>query len=173
MLKMFSTQLNGLLQRIADKEAEQIEDGARLLAQAAIGDGTIFIKGFNEMKAVEAEAVFGAEPLVHATPLSSIDEVTETDRLLLVSRFADDEEVLMIAKEFQKKNIPFIAIAGARSTENESLENSADIFIDTKLLKGLLPNEQGERTAFPSSIAALYIFFLLKLTIDEILLDND
>ncbi|WP_338754831.1 DUF2529 family protein [Bacillus sp. FJAT-52991] len=170
---MFSTQLNGLLQRIADKEVDQIEDGARLLAQAAIGDGTIFIKGLNEMKAVEAEAVLGAEPLVHAKPLLSIDHVSEIDRLLLVSRFADDEEALTIAKELQEKNIPFIAIAGATSTENESLENVADIFINTKLLKGLLPNEQGERTAFPSSIAALYIYFLLKLTIDEILLDND
>ncbi|WP_238941962.1 DUF2529 family protein [Bacillus sp. REN10] len=170
---MFSTQLNGLLQRIADQEAEVIEDGARLLAQAAIGDGTIFIKGFNEMQAVEAEVALGAEPLPHAKPLLSTHDASPIDRLLLISRFADDDEALLIAKQLQEKNIPFVAIAGARPTEKESLKSLADIFIDTKVLKGLLPNEQGERTAFPSSIAALYIYFLLKLTMDEILLDND
>ena len=34
MLKMFTTQLSGLFNRIFDKEELSIEDGARLLAQA-------------------------------------------------------------------------------------------------------------------------------------------
>lgn len=62
MLKMFSTQLTGLFNRIQDKEEFSIEDGARLLAQAAVGDGSIYICGLKEMAAVEAEATEGAEP---------------------------------------------------------------------------------------------------------------
>ena len=66
MLKMFSTQLTGLFMRIADKEEFQFEDGARLLAQAAVGHGAIYFKGFGEMRGVEFEAIEGAEPLESA-----------------------------------------------------------------------------------------------------------
>ncbi|KAB7707489.1 DUF2529 family protein [Bacillus aerolatus] len=173
MLKMFTTQLNGLFQRIADKEAYNIEDGARLLAQAMVGEGRIYIQGIQEMTAVEAEAMTGAEPLTHCQPFKTADEITESDRVLLVSRFTNDPEALAAASALQEKHIPFVAVAGAVSTEEVSLATLADVFIDTKLIKGLLPDETGGRTGFPSSIAALYIYFLLKLTIDEILQDQD
>ena len=171
LLKMFTTQLTGLFQRIADKEAEQMEDGARLLAQAAVGDGHIYIKGFQEMSAIEAEALYGAEPLTGAKKYS--EAMTEIDRSLIVARFAHDEAALALAKELQEKNVPFVAIAGNASTEGDSLKDLADVFINTNLVKGLLPDEAGGRTGFPASMAALYVYFSLKLTIDEILLDND
>lgn len=52
MLKMFSTQLTGLFNRLQEKEDFSIEDGARLLAQAAAGEGTVYIFGIKEMQAV-------------------------------------------------------------------------------------------------------------------------
>lgn len=174
MLKMFATQVNGLLQRIADKETFNIEDGARLLAQAAVGDGRIYIKGFNEMKALETEALSGAEPLIYATEWPNKVELMEMDRILLASRYSSDPEIIQIAKELAEKNIPFIAIAGAVASEDEqSLDSMADVFIDTKLIKGLLPDETGNRIAFPSGMAGLYIYHLLKLTLDEILQEDD
>ncbi|MBR3379532.1 MAG: DUF2529 family protein, partial [Bacillus sp. (in: Bacteria)] len=36
MLKIFTTQLSGIFSRIGEKQAEAIEDGARLLAQAVV-----------------------------------------------------------------------------------------------------------------------------------------
>ncbi len=173
MLKMFTTQLNGLFQRIADKEAETVEDGARLLAQAAIGEGAIYIKGFREMKAVEAEALEGAEPLPHAKELSDISALTAVDRAVLVTRFAHDEQAIAVAKALQEKHVPFVAIAGAAASDQESLADIADFFIDTHLIKGLIPDESGGRTGFSSGMAGLYIYFLLKITMDEILLDNE
>lgn len=169
MLKMLTTQLNGLFQRIADKEADQIEDGARLLAQAAVGEGKIYIKGFQEMKAVEAEAASGAEPLPCGCPLDSMDDLAEHDRVLLVSRFAHDPEAAAAAAALRERGIPFVAVAGRMPNEEPSLAQMADVFIDTRLTKGLLPDENGGRTGFPSSLAALYIYFALKLTIEEIL----
>lgn len=173
MLKMFTTQLNGLFQRIADKEAEQIEDGARLLAQASVGEGRIYIKGFQEMKAVEAEAVSGTDSFNHCEPFDSATELTESDRVLLISRFAHDTEALDIAANLEEQGIPFVAVAGLVAAEGHSLADLADVFIDTKLTKGLLPGENGDRTGFPASMAALYIYFAMKLTVDEILQELD
>ncbi len=61
MLKILSTQLAGVFQRISAQEEEQFEDAARLFAQAIISDGTIFVYGMDEMEAVVAEALHGAE----------------------------------------------------------------------------------------------------------------
>ena len=46
-----------------------IEDSARLLAQALVGDGFIYLHGTNEMEGVVAEALFGAEPMKQAKRL--------------------------------------------------------------------------------------------------------
>ena len=66
MLKIFSTQINGLFKKVMEKEEFNIEDAARLLAQAAVGDGTIYIHGFGEMDGVTTEALKGIEPLLKA-----------------------------------------------------------------------------------------------------------
>ena len=54
-----------------EKEEFNIEDGARLLAQAAVGDGTIYIHGFGEMDGVTKEALEGVEPLPKAAAYES------------------------------------------------------------------------------------------------------
>ena len=40
------------LKNIRESQIESIEDGARLLSQASIGEGTIYVCGINEMAAV-------------------------------------------------------------------------------------------------------------------------
>ncbi|RIW36156.1 DUF2529 family protein [Bacillus salacetis] len=170
MIKMFTTQLSGLYNRIADKEEFSIEDGARLLAQAAVGEGHIYIKGFKEMESVTLEALYGQEPLNGAKALENVDDLTEADRVLLVSRFSNDEQASALAKQLSDKGVAFTAISGAVAGEGENLADLADIHIDTKLIKGMLPGEElGERVGFPSSMAALYIYYLLKFSLEEML----
>ncbi|AIE61580.1 DUF2529 domain-containing protein [Bacillus methanolicus] len=173
MLKMFSTQLTGLFNRIQDKEEFSIEDGARLLAQAAVGDGSIYICGLKEMAAVEAEATEGAEPLVSAKKWTALDEIQEADRVLLLSRYSRDKEAVEIARALTEKNIPFVAVSTAVENNSDDLTSLADIHIDLRLVKGLLPNEEGGRFGYPSSIAALFVYFALKLTIDEIIAEYE
>jgi uncharacterized phosphosugar-binding protein len=170
MLKMFSTQLTGLFSRLQEKEEFSIEDGARLLAQAAAGEGTVYIFGTKEMQAVGLEAVYGEEPLQSAAILTEDVELEAADRVLVVSRYADDEEAVGVARNLQEQGIPFVAISTV-SGENDvtGLENMADVHIDLRLKKGLLPDEMGNRVGYPTSIAALYIYFGLKFTIEEIL----
>lgn len=169
MLKMFTTQLTGLLKRIEEKEEYSFEDGARLLAQ-----GPIYIFATKEMKAVEFEALEGAEPLKGAKVLSleSFGELTDSDRVLLFSRYASDEDAMEVAAQLQEKAIPFVAVSTA-VPEGGKLQELADLHIDLRLTKGLLPDDFGNRYGYPSSMAALFVYFGLKFTIEEILAEYE
>ncbi|OXS55789.1 uncharacterized protein DUF2529 [Bacillus sp. V-88] len=169
MIKMFTTQLTGLFKRIYDKQEFEIEDGARLLAQAAIGQGSIYIKGYREMEAVTSEALFGAEPLPSARRYDPSAQLTEADRVLIVTRYSTDEEAVAFAKKLSADGVPFVAVSGMVEGE-ESLVDHADIHLDTKVIKGMLPGDEiGERVSFPSSMAALYLYFALGFVIREML----
>ncbi|MCJ7840552.1 DUF2529 domain-containing protein [Lederbergia sp. NSJ-179] len=171
MQKMFTTQLLGLFNRIMDHEADSIEDGARLLAQASAGEGTIYIKGFDEMEGVISEAIHGQEPLQNVQPLPSVSELKTVDRVLLMTRFSDDQEAVQLAEKLEKKGISFVAISGIKKSEAKQLPDLADVHINTYVLKPLLPNEDGSRMGFPSLIAALYIYSSIKFVLDEILME--
>lgn len=167
---MFSTQLTGLFNRLQEKEEFSIEDGARLLAQAAAGEGKVYILGTKEMQAVALEAVYGEEQVQSAAILTKDVELEAADRVLVVSRYADDEEAVGAARDLKENGIPFVAISTVRGeNEVEGLDSLADVHIDLRLKKGLLPDEMGNRVGYPTSIVALYIYFGLKFTIEEIL----
>lgn len=165
MLKMFTTQLTGLFKRIEEKGEFSFEDGARLLAQGH----TLYLAGFKEMKAVEYEALEGAEPLKGAKALTSLDELTSADRVLLFSRHASDQEAIELATALQEKGIPLVAV----SAGDGELVELADVHISLQLTKGLLPDEMGNRYGYPSSMAGLFVYYGLKFTIDEILAEYE
>ncbi|KON86085.1 hypothetical protein AF332_04150 [Sporosarcina globispora] len=173
MLKMFSTQLTGLFKRLQEKEEFSIEDSARLLAQAAAGDGKIYIYGTKEMAAIGYEAVQSQEPLRDAAILESDAEVAETDRVIIFSRHSDDEDAAALAKSLSEKGIPFVAVSTVKAENNVNIADLADVHIDLKLAKGLLPDEEGNRFGYPASMAALFVYYGIKFTIEEILEENE
>jgi Domain of unknown function (DUF2529) len=171
MLKMFSTQLSGLFKRIQDKEELAMEDSARLLAQAVVGSGKLYLFATNEMKAVAFEATEGQEPLKKGAiwnACDSLDDISEADRFLIISRYSTDEEAVNMGKSLVDKGIPFAAISTVLS-EEEGLVDLADVHIDLTLKKGLLPDEVGNRFGFPASMAALFAYYGIRFIIDEIL----
>jgi len=113
MLKIFTTQLSGFFKRIEEQEEFQFEDAARILAQASVGEGFIYIYGVEEMHAITLEALSSAEPLsqAKALPLHELDQLTSVDRVLLVSRFSTDNKAVEIAERLKKHDIPFVSIA--------------------------------------------------------------
>lgn len=176
MLKMFSTQLSGLFKRLQEKEEFSIEDGARLLAQAPAGEGVIYLYGAGEMGAVPLEAVHGVEPLKGAAILqaSQISEVTSADRILLVTRHSNDSEAVKLAQELSNSGHSFVAISTAVENDGAAgLDTLADVHIDLKITKGMLPDEFGNRFGQPTSMAALFVYYGLKFTIDEILAEYE
>lgn len=172
MLKMFSTQLTGLLNRIHEKEEFSFEDGARLMAQAAVSEGSIYIYGKNEMNAVLSEALYGPEPLQNAKHWDGQSiNLTEGDRVLIFTRYSHDKEALAAGNWLFERKIPFVSISTDLGTEEDTIVSLADVHIDLQLKKGLLPDENGNRFGYPSSIAALFVYYGLKFTLDEILTD--
>jgi uncharacterized phosphosugar-binding protein len=173
MLKMFTTQLSGLFKKITEQNEFAFEDGARLLAQAVVGSGAIHICGTGEMAAVAFEALEGAEPLLRAKKWSGFANVTPSDRVILLSRFSDDKDALELAKELAQRNIPFVAVCTVVEGDGQELSELADVVIDLKLERGLLPDENGNRIGYPGAIAALFAYHGLKFTLEEILEDYE
>ncbi|MCX8002748.1 MAG: DUF2529 domain-containing protein [Anoxybacillus mongoliensis] len=172
MLKILSTQLAGVFQRISAQEEQQLEDAARLLAQAVIGNGTIFIYGIDEMEAVVAEALHGAERLPNVKRFN-ITEVTTADRVLIVARFCTDEKAIDIAKQLQEQNIWTIGMSSVKAETTASLVDYVDVHIDLCLKQPLVPTENGTRVGFPSAIAALFAYHSLALMTQEIVAEYE
>lgn len=170
MLKMFSTQLMGVFNRLQSQEDMMMEDSARLLAQAVVGDGKIFIFATQEMKAVAFEATESGEPLKNSWIWTdNQQDLSETDRFIIVTRYSTDEEAVEIGKQLTAKGIPFVAISTHLSNGQENLVDLADVHMDLKLVKGLLPDEDGNRFGYPASMAALFVYYGIKFIMDEIL----
>lgn len=172
MLKMFSTQLAGLIKRIQEQNEFAFEDGARLIAQAAVGAGNIYIYGENEMNAIMAEAKDSAEPFTNIRQWDGKDEtLTVADRVIIFSRFSDDPSAVKAGKWLLKEHIPFVAVSTHLGNEGENLAKLADVHIDLQLKKALLPDEEGNRFGYPASMAALFAYYGLTFTLKEILAD--
>lgn len=171
---MFTTQVTGLFNRLLEKEEFAIEDSARLLAQAAAGEGSIYIYGSAEMSAIPFEATEGAEPLNGAVRLQSAEQVSTlnpADRVLIFSRQSTDAEAVAIAEELIKEGLSFVAVSTI--VDDGGLDALADVHIDLRIKKGMLPDENGERFGQPTSMAALFIYYGIKFTIDEMMAEYE
>lgn len=176
MLKMFTTQLIGQFKKIQEEEDFALEDGARLLSQALIGEGgAVYIHGSREMNAVSSEALFGKDHIPRVQPLMTngqMENIDSTDRVLLISRYSSDQEILTVARELHELHVPIVAMA-TLDEENTEISELADVFLNLHAKSGLVPTDTGERVGYPASLLALYTYFALSLLISEIIAEND
>ena len=133
---------------------------AGILAQAVLAEGTIFIAAFGEMKAVSAVALYSKEPLTAATEWFPESIVTSTDRVWIL---APDKEGDDLAGRLSDAGIPF-ALVASQSDESEL----ADAFLPLSKRKGLLQDDAMSELV-PHAMAALYVYYVVKLRIDELL----
>lgn len=173
MIKMFTTQVTGLMNYIKNKQSDPLEDAARLLSQALIGDGFVYIYGKDEMEAIEAEALAGKERIQKIRPLITNEKMATlhpVDRVLLVTRFANDRTVINYANELIENNIPFVVISSIQN-ETDPLVNLADVHINLHVTRKLIPTDDGTRLGFPASLLALYTYFCLHFLMTDIMAD--
>ncbi|MED1740570.1 DUF2529 domain-containing protein [Bacillus swezeyi] len=172
MLKIFTTQLSGIFNRIQEGEALPIEDGARLLAQAVISDHSIYVYGKNELEGILKEALYSSEPFPSAKPLPQNEEdwpaFQTADKVLMFCSHPSDDSDLEIAKRLNEKGIGLVAVSPS-GKEDAPVATFADVHIDSKLKMPLLPGEDGTRFGFPSLMVSLYIYHALSFTLKEIL----
>lgn len=175
MSKILTTQLNGLLGRIQASEEEAIEDTARLLAQAAIGQGNVYFACFGEMKAVEINALMSEEPFTRLIPWTSSSKITEADRVCIFTRNATNPEAISLAQQLYDNFIPFSVVASEVANEENVLSELSYSYVSMKIRGGILPHptKLGERIVFPHLIAALYVYEAIKMSYDEMISDGD
>ncbi|MBO2535523.1 DUF2529 family protein [Rummeliibacillus suwonensis] len=169
MLKMLSTQTGGLLAQIAANQEEAIEESARLLAQAGAFEGTVYFACFDELQAIELNALKAAEPFKKLRPWTKHVEITDIDRVCIFTRHANQPDALALAHQLYDAFIPFAVVANDKEKDAGEMANLAYTYISIGIKKGLLPNELGERIVLPHTLAALFIYEAIKLSYDEIL----
>ncbi|ATP38949.1 hypothetical protein CSE16_02335 [Solibacillus sp. R5-41] len=175
MSKILTTQLSGLLQRIQQSEEDMIEETARLLAQAAIGQGTVYFACFGEMEGVALNALHGADPFAHFAPYSKDVKLLSADRVIIFTRSGNDADAVLLAQQLNEAFIPFAAVASEVASESNELSELAYTYICLKLRGGILPHPTnlGERIVMPHLIAALFVYEAIKMEFDEMISDDD
>lgn len=175
MLKIFLTQLTGVYKKIEQDEQDTIEDAARLLAQALAAKGQVYIHGFKEMEGIVAQAINGPEPLKGIKKLYSgqyMVQAEQRDRAIIFARSATEKEAVALAESLRGQHVPFVAVSQGVTAEEEgkpNLAEIADVHIDIKATRGLVPNEDGTRSGLPTLAAALFAYQGIILAVDEIL----
>ena len=169
-MKMLTTQLSGLLDRIATNNEDAIEETARLLAQATVGEGRIIIAAFGEYEAVSTVATKGHNAFQRAVMFEDGLAIDAADRVWILTPSVDDERAVNLARQLDDAFIPFAVVAPEKE-DGQELYNEAMTFISTGLLKGLLPGENGERIVEPHGLSALFIYEAVKLAYDDMLVD--
>lgn len=172
-MKMLTTQLTGLLQRIVNSEEENIEETARLLAQAAAREGYIYFAAFGEMESITINAENAVEKFPSLRVWTSNTELTSADRVWIITRSSENEDALALAEKLSSEFIPFSVLAAENQNDENKLANLAYTYISLKLTKGLLPAEDGSRIVLPYALSAMFVYEAVKMKLDEILLNED
>jgi len=173
MSKILTTQLSGLFQKITQTEEFNIEETARLLAQAGVGQGNVYFVCFGEMQAIEINALSGVERFQKLQSWSENIELTDADRICIFTRSCKDETALALARQLFDSFIPFAAIASEKNDENNELANLAYTYVSTGVRGGIMPNDAGERIVIPHTMATLFVYESIKLAYDEMLTMDD
>lgn len=175
MSKILTTQMTGLLQRISSSEEFAIEDTARLLAQAAIGEGNVYFVCFDELQAVELNALYGADPFYKLAQYTENMELTDADRVIIFTRSAANPEAIAFAQKCFDDFIPFAAVASEPASDENVLSDLAYTYVSLKMRGGILPHptKLGERIVFPYLMAALFIYEAIKMEYDEMVGEKD
>jgi len=171
-MKILTTQIGGLLQRAGSNNDEAVEETARLLAQATIGEGRVIFAGFDEMAAVGLNALHGAEPFRGAVLFEEGMEIRSADRVWLFVRSASDSRALELAKMLGDSFIPFAVVAGDKEMDGNELAELAYTYMTTGLVKGILPDDTGGRIVEPHLFVALFLYEAVKLAYDEMISED-
>lgn len=173
MMEIFTTQLTGHFNRIMDQETMNIEDSARLLAQALVGEGNLYVYGHKELDGIVREALQGSERLQRAKHLfdetGSLRKLSSADRVLLFSHLSTDDEVISIAKTLSEQGIQTVGVSAISKNAEHGLDSITDFHIDSKLRQPLIPGDDGVRYGFPALMTSLYVYYAISFTLKEIM----
>ena len=171
-MKMLTTQVSGLLDRIATNHEDAFEETARLLAQASVGEGRIVIATFGEFEVLDIVALAGEKAMKRAVKYHSEMNIDGADRVWILTPSVTHAEAVALAHRLAADFIPF-AVVSSEKFDDQIFYTEAMTYITTGLVSGLLPGEDGERIVQPHGLAALFIYEAVKMMYDEMLHEWD
>ncbi|WP_170008385.1 DUF2529 family protein [Bacillus fonticola] len=166
MLKMYTTQLAGLLQRVS-KQEETLEEGARLLAQAAAGEGTMYVKPFGNMSSLSVDHLPGQHPAI--VPLRDDTQLSATDRIVLLTDDHNDPTFYTLCQTLATDFLPYFVVS-IGELSNIATEK-ASVHLTVPMQKGLIPKEDGSRVGYPVEIVGRFVIEAVSLLLEELLED--
>jgi len=164
MLKIFHTQLHGSLQKIIDKNQDEIENAARLLAQAVIANGKVVIIAEAHLQWI-LDALAFLDESIPMTLFDSSMKYHPSDRFIIVAENLTFVEKVQIDLPIQ---VPFILISNQKR-EALTFLSASTIFLHLQTNQGLVISESGERKGNPYALHLVFIFQCIQLTLNEIL----
>lgn len=168
MDKILQTQLTNVYNKIND-QAEALEMAARLLAQAAVGEGKIFIRGLGDYELLEDFIANGELALPESEVFDGISPLTSADRVLVIAKFMDEQTMTFIS-ELESTNIEYVLMANADKSHLDKVE-SIHHFINLSSPREVIPTPDFDRIVNPHVNGFLYAYQLMYVALMEMIED--
>lgn len=157
MMKILATQFNGKLQTLA-KQEDELFDVVRLLAQALVGEGTVYVDAYGECEGLYPMLSEGPDQMKRVTKIKDRKTLHAVDRVLIFTPDTERSDLLASLARYDAWHTPYAIVT--LSDVTETLERSIAP-LALKFNKGLLPAEYGSRHGLPS--LALCAFLLTHI----------
>jgi len=157
MMKILATQFNGKLQTLA-KQEDELFDVVRLLAQALVGEGTVYVDAYGECEGLYPMLSEGPDQMKRVTKIKDRKTLHAVDRVLIFTPDTERSDLLASLARYDAWHTPYAIVT--LSDVTETLERSIAP-LALKFNKGLLPAEDGSRHRLPS--LALCAFLLTHI----------
>lgn len=173
MLKIFTTQLLGILQKVAKQEADNLEDASRILAQTILSNGTVYFYGKGALHSTVLEAISGYNQFPNAKILdgsTKSEDIQSLDSIILFTDDPTDDHTLNNLDSLKQKGIQIIGVYPFESNDSSSsILDQVDVHIDLKGNDPLVPLNNETRIGQPLTLTALYTYLALYLNTMEII----
>lgn len=177
MSKILNTQITGIFNRLEDQSLD-IQMAAQCLIQAVGGEGTVYVKGYDDLKFYESFITNSNEKLKSSDLLSSItmtEALDSTDRVFLFAPFYTDE-VAQDVHTLINLDIDFVLICNKPKTE-DFLDHLFH-FVNLQTPRPIVYTEDYDKIITPHPMAFNYIYYeiytqMIEMTRDLELNIND
>lgn len=158
MSKILNTQLNGIFNRLED-QALDIQMAAQCIIQAIGGEGTVYIKGYDDLKFFESYIVNSTEKLKSSsimTQNTSETSIDTTDRVLLFAPFYT-EAVKSDVETLIDMDADFVLITN--KPKDTYFPDHLFHFINLNTSRPIIYTEDYDKIIAPHSMSFNYIYY--------------
>lgn len=158
MSKILNTQLNGIFNRLEDQSLD-IQMAAQCIIQAIGGEGTVYIKGYDDLKFFESFIVNSSEKLESSTIMTqSISEtsIDTTDRVLLFAPLYN-KDVKSDVEALIELDADFVLITN--KPKETHFPDHLFHFINLNTSRPIVYTEDYDKIIAPHSMSFNYIYY--------------